>query len=139
MLYIETSYAEISKLINDVNGRMTEGALYPEHIESTLSRVERIALEKVTLNQFYGSIVTIRSRHGRFPTRYKYKIKGVAAKFKRTKKGWAFISCERTEDYPNQHLPEWIIVWSTKASEALQKKAEKAYEEMLQNARYIQG
>ena len=139
MLYIETSYDEISKLIDDVNGRMTEGRLNPDFIGVDLERCKKTALDRVSENQFYGSIVTLRSRFGRFPKRYKYRVQGVAVKFKYTKKGWAFISCERTEDYPDQYLPEWIIIWSTKASEALQKKAEKAYEEMLQNARYIQG
>lgn len=139
MLYLETDFDTISEKINEINGRMTEGALNPELITFDLKRTLTIGLKNVTENQFIGSTVTLRSRFGHFPTRYKYRVKGVAATFKYTKKGWAFVSCQRTEDYPDQTLPEWIIGWSTKAREALEKKAKRAYEESLQRAISIQG
>lgn len=139
MLYIETDFQTIAEKIDAVNGRMTKGALNPELITSDLKRILIIGLKNVTENQFIGSTVTIRSRFGHFPTRYKYTVKGVAATFKFTKKGWAFVSCERTEDYPDQTLPEWIIVWSTKARESLEKKAKKAYDEAMNRAISIKG
>lgn len=139
MLYIETDFNAIDEKINEVNGRMTEGALNFDFVPVDLERCKVAALCHVSENQFIGSTVTLRSRFGHFPTRYKYRIQGVSATFKYTKKGWAFVSCQRTEDYPDQTLPEWIIVWSTKARESLEKKAKKAYEESLQRAISIKG
>lgn len=136
MLYIETDFDQIEQYINVVNGHMTDGALRPDWLPDALAQVEKIALEKVAKTNFIGSIVTIRSRHGHFPKRYKYCIKGVQATFKRTAKGWAFVSCERTEDYPDQSLPEFIVKWSDKARSALIKKAEQEFEQAKQQANY---
>lgn len=139
MLYIETDLDQIEEQIKVVNGRMTDGALRPDWLPDALAQVEKIAFEKVAKTNFIGSTVTIRSRSGHFPKRYKYCIKGVQATFKRTQKGWAFVSCERTEDYPDQRLPEYIINWSPKAREALEKQAKREYDQAMNQAISIKG
>ncbi len=137
MLYIESNTQEVMEKINAINGKMTQGNLTENEIIYCLKAVKEKALKLVSENQFIGSCVSIRSRFGVFPARYKYTIKGVIAQFKYTKKGWAYIFCGRTEDYPKEQLPRYTIIWSKKAGEKLQKEAEKTYEQMRQDARKI--
>lgn len=137
MLYLELHPNLIEREINLVNGRMTQGNLTENEIVYCLQSAKEKALKLVSENQFYGSTIVVRSRFGRFPTRYKYKIQGVKAAFKYTKKGWGFVSCERTEDYPQNDLPRFTILWSKKATEKLQREAEKTYEQMLENSKAI--